>query len=195
MELNYEKTRWRSTRWNFFVQDGNKSLTWRRLFPWFISLDTQSSWLKKKNQGDTLHRIPGTSLCTCELWEMWILKGRCTPCHQHPFPYLLSYTYRKEEQSSMMYLPFLTGVADCSITLVLIPLLSDPGRKLLATLAPFALSLPPTSLDLRFQVAWEKRLGGNSAFAFHHIPSVTGSYYIRSHLCKLILKSVKIFLK
>lgn len=49
-------------------------------------------------------------------------------------------------------------------------------------------------LDLKFNMAWEKGLGENSNLPFHHIPSATGSYHIRSHLCKLKLKSVEISL-
>lgn len=166
---------------------------WRQLFPWFISLDTQSPRLKKKTRRYTPQN---PRYITLHLWAVGNVntyaKGDVLPVAS-PFPYFLSYTSRKEDQSCMMlYSPFLAGVPDCSITLVLIPWLSDLGRKLLATLAPFSPSLPAALVDLRLQVAWEKRLGGNNAFAFHHIPSVTSSYHIRSNLCKLVFKSVKI---
>lgn len=109
------------------------------------------------------------------------------------FPTFFSYTRREAEQASMMLL------SPSSLEFSMVPThcfsfhycLTRLGRKLPTTLAPFSLSLPPTLLDLRFNMASEKGLGVKSAFAFHCIVSATGSYHSRSHLCKLIFKSVK----
>ena len=74
-------------------------------------------------------QIHFSALVSCGRCE-YLSKGRCAPCHQHPFPYFLSYTHRKEEQASMMlFSPFLSGVPNGSNTLVLIPLLSDQTGK------------------------------------------------------------------
>lgn len=173
----------------------NKAVSPIHLFGYTHTLLEQRKKKPTKEIPSTESQVHFSALLSSGRCE-YLSKGRRTPYHQHPFPYFFSYTHRKAEQASMMLL------SPSSLEFSMVPThwfsfhycLTILGRKLPTTLAPFSLSLPPTLLDLRFNMASEKGLGVKSAFAFHCILSATGSYHSRSHLCKLIFKSVKISL-